>query len=316
MGKILVTGSVGQIGSELTPALRKKFGKDNVVAMYNRTEPTAELKEGPVVKCDVTDKDALKKVLVENEISEIYHLVGILSATGEEKPQLAWDVNMGSLKNVFDLSVELKVKKVFWASSIAVFGPTTPRDNTPQSTIIEPSTMYGVTKLAGEHLGHYYYNKFGLDIRSLRYPGLISWKTPPGGGTTDYSVAIFYEGLQKGSYECFVSADTVLPMMYMDDAIKGTIDLMDADASLVHVRTSYNHAAISFSAKELADEVKKHIPGLTVTYKPDSRQKIADSWPRVIDDSQARKDWGWSHEYDLPKMTEDMIVNLKKKLGG
>ncbi len=314
--KILVTGAVGQIGSELIPALREKFGADNIIAVGHRTEPSEEFKkEGPYETADATKKEELKKLIEKYDIDVIYHLVGVLSATGENKPNLAWDVNMTSLKNVLDLCVEYKIKKLFWPSSIAAFGPTTPLLNTPQRTILEPTTMYGVTKVAGELLCQYYFTKYGLDVRSLRYPGVISWKTPPGGGTTDYAVAIYYDALQKGNYECFVSEETALPMMYMDDAVKATIDLMEADASMITVRTSYNLTAISFSAKELADNVSKHVPGFTCKFVPDSRQKIADSWPSTIDDGQARKDWGWKHEFDLDKMSKIMIENLKIKFG-
>lgn len=312
--RILVTGALGQIGSELVPKLRSLYGNQNVVAVGHNTKPSEEFKNsGPFEFADATDKEALKKLILKYKINEIYHLVGILSSTGEKNPSLTWDVNMGSLKNILDLAVELKIEKVFWPSSIASFGPTTPRENTPQKTILEPSTMYGVTKVAGELMCNYYFKKFGLDVRSLRYPGVISWKTPPGGGTTDYAVAIYYEALQNQSYECFVSQDTVLPMMYMDDAIKATIDLMNAPSEKISIRTSYNLAAISFSAKELADEVGKHIDNFKCTFKPDNRQNIANSWPKVIDDSFARKDWGWRHDFDLQKMSLEMIKNLKIK---
>jgi nucleoside-diphosphate-sugar epimerase len=314
MKKILVTGALGQIGSELVPELRKRYGNDNVVAVGHRTLPSDEFKNaGSFEFADATNKDALKNLIVKYEINEIYHLVGILSATGEKNPSLTWEVNMGSLKNVLDLAVEHKINKVFWPSSIAAFGPTTPRDNTPQRTILEPSTMYGVTKVAGELMCNYYFNKFDLDVRSLRYPGVVSWKTPPGGGTTDYAVAIYYDALQKGSYECFVNEETVLPMMYMDDAIKATIDIMQAPKENISIRTSYNVAAISFSAKRLAEEVSKHIDNFKCTFNPDNRQKIANSWPKVIDDSFARKDWQWHHDFDLEKMSIDMIKNLKIK---
>jgi nucleoside-diphosphate-sugar epimerase len=315
--KILVTGALGQIGSELVPELRKKYGSNNVIAVGHKTMPSEEFKNaGPFEIADATNKEALKNLIVKYNINEIYHLVGILSATGEKNPQLTWDVNMGSLKNILDLAVEFKINKVFWPSSIAAFGPTTPRDNTPQRTILEPSTMYGVTKVAGELMCNYYFNKFNLDVRSLRYPGVISWKTPPGGGTTDYAVAIFYDALQKGSYECFVGEETVLPMMYMDDAIKATIDLMEAPSNKISIRTSYNLAAISFSAKELANEVSKHVKNFKCTFNPDHRQKIANSWPKVIDDSFARKDWNWKHDFDLNKMSIDMIKNLNIKFNG
>ena len=315
MAKVLVTGAAGQIGSELVPALRAKHGNENVIAMVHKTVASGELSAGPVEAADATDKKALDEIIKKHGVDTIYHLVSLLSATGEQKPDLAWQINMGSLKNVLDLSMEHKVKKLFWPSSIAAFGPTTPRDSTPQKTVLEPTTMYGVTKVAGELLCQYYFKKHGLDVRSLRYPGLVSWKTPPGGGTTDYAVAVFYEALQKGSYNFFVRPDTVLPMMYMDDAIKGTIGIMEAEPARITVRTSYNHAAISFSAKELAEVVASKVPGFTYGFEPDHRQKIADSWPRSIDDSQARKDWGWKHEYNLGKMADVMLENLRVKFG-
>jgi nucleoside-diphosphate-sugar epimerase len=314
MKKILVTGALGQIGSELIPELRKRYGPNNVIAVGHKTLPSDEFKNaGPFEFADATNKEALKNLIIKYNINEIYHLVGILSATGEKNPQLTWDVNMGSLKNILDLAVEHKINKVFWPSSIAAFGPTTPQNNTPQRTILEPSTMYGVTKVAGELMCNYYFTKYGLDIRSLRYPGVVSWKTPPGGGTTDYAVAIFYDALQKGSYECFVSEETVLPMMYMDDAIKATINLMQAPKEKISIRTSYNLTAMSFSAKQLSEEVSKLIDNFNCTFKPDHRQNIANSWPKIIDDSFARKDWGWEHEFNLHKMSVEMIEKLKIK---
>lgn len=312
MKKILVTGAFGQIGSELVPALQKKFGEQNVVAMGHSTIDSNF--KGILEKADSRDKEAVEKIIKKHDVGTVYHLVSLLSVKGEIDPNVTWDINMGGLKIMLDLAVENKLK-VFWPSSIAAFGLTTPHDNTPQHTVLEPTTIYGVSKAAGEALCRYYHIKYGLDVRSIRYPGIISWKTPPGGGTTDYAVAIFYEGLKTGKYECFVSRDTVLPMMYVDDAIKGTIDLMQADSSNITERGSYNLSAISFEAQELAEELKKHIPELVVTYKSDKRQRIADSWPNSIDDSLARQDWGWNHEFDLPKMTEVMVENLRREFG-
>ncbi|MFH1054888.1 MAG: NAD-dependent epimerase/dehydratase family protein [Candidatus Altiarchaeota archaeon] len=314
MKKILITGSMGQIGSELAPELRQKYGRDNVIASGRRPSESLS-KEGLYEIIDATDKNKLKDVIDRYDIDTIYHLVGILSAKGEENPDVAWDINMNSLKNALDLARDMKLK-IFWASSIAAFGPNTPQYNTPQLTIMDPNTMYGVTKYAGELLCNYYFKKYGVDVRSLRYPGILSYKTPPGGGTTDYAVAIFYEAIQNKRYTCFLREDSTLPMMYMPDAIKATIDIMEAPAEKIKTRFSYNLAAISFAPKELATEIRKHMPEFKCDYKPDHRQKIADSWPKTIDDSQARKDWGWKHKYGLKEMTEDMLENLKKKIGG
>lgn len=316
MSKVLVIGAVGQIGTELTVALRKKFGGKNVIAATRKTAFPPEITEGgPCEYFDVLDKAKMKEVIKKHGIDTVYQLASLLSATGEKNPDAAFDINLLGLKNTLDVARETGVKKIFWPSSIAAFGPTTPRDKTPQRTVLEPSTMYGVTKVAGELLCQYYFRKYGLDIRSVRYPGLISYKAEPGGGTTDYSVAIFYEALKAKKYTCFVGPKTVLPMMYMPDAIRGTIELMMAPAEKLTVRTSYNLAAISFSAEELAAEVAKLVPGFTCDYAPDARQAIADSWPKSIDDSAARRDWGWKHEYDLEKMSEDMVKNLRLKLG-
>lgn len=315
MAKVLIVGGIGQIGSELTVALRRKHGGDNVVVSDVRDDFPDYIKEGgPCERFNVLDLEAQKKVVERYGVDTVYQLASLLSATGEKSPDAAFEINLKGLKNTLDICREKGVKRVFWPSSIAAFGPTTPRKNTPQRTVLEPSTMYGVTKVAGELLCQYYFTKYGMDIRSVRYPGLVSWKTPPGGGTTDYAVAIFYEALLRGKYECFVSKKTTLPMMYMPDAIRGTIELMDAPARKLTVRTSYNLAAESFSAQELADEVANLVPGFECTYKPDARQAIADSWPQSIDDSPARKDWGWKHEYGISKMASDMVKNLKVTL--
>jgi len=315
MKKILVTGATGQIGSELTIELRKKYGKDNVVAIGHKRTPSNELfNSGPFEYADVTDKQSIEKIVKKYNIDTIYHLAAILSATGEENPQLAWNVNINSLYNILETARENQLIRVFWPSSIAVFGPEAPRRSTPQNTILIPKTIYGVTKVAGELLGNYYFNRFGLDVRSVRYPGIISSETPPGGGTTDYAVEIFYEAIQHKHYICFVREDTVLPMMYMPDCIKAAIDLMEADASKIKQRTSYNISAISFSAGELAAEIRKYIPDFKCEYKPDFRQKIADSWPMSIDDNVARREWGWNPTYDLASMTRDMVEKLYKKI--
>lgn len=314
MKRILVTGSTGQIGSELTMELRKRYGGDNVVAAGHKRKPSGTLLEsGPFEFVDTSDRENIKKIVEKYDVDTIYHLAAVLSATGEENPQLAWHVNMDGLYNVLEVAREQGTTKVFWPSSIAVFGPEAPRVNTPQNTVLIPRTMYGVTKVAGELLCNYYFAKFGLDVRSVRYPGIISSETLPGGGTTDYAVEIFYEAIKKKRYTCFVREDTVLPMMYMPDCLKAAIDLMEADASKIKCRTSYNLSAISFSAGELAAEIRKYIPDFKVEYKPDFRQKIADSWPMSIDDSAARKDWGWKPAYDLASMTKDMIEKLKRR---
>jgi len=310
MKKTLITGATGQVGSELVIALREKFGGENIIAAGHSTAPNEDiLATGPYETVDATDAEALAGLIEKHDVGIVYHLVGILSAHGEKKPDLAWKVNMESLKNILDLARD-KNLRVFWPSSIAAFGPTTPKENTPQKTVLEPSTIYGVTKVSGELLSSYYFEKFGVDVRSLRYPGLISYKTPPGGGTSDYAVAIFVEAVKSKHYTCFVGPETVLPMMYMPDAVKATIDIMDADPEKLTIRQSYNLAAMSFSVRKLAEEIKKHIPEFTIDYQPDERQKIADSWPKVIDDSQARKDWGWQPEFDLSKMVVDMLENI------
>jgi nucleoside-diphosphate-sugar epimerase len=314
MKQILVTGAVGQIGSELTMALRKRYGGENVVATGHRTRPNAALRDsGPFEFIDVTKRKTIEEVVRKYNIDTIYHLAAILSAVGEEKPLLAWDVNMNGLYNVLEVAREHEMVRLFCPSSIAVFGPETPRDNTPQETILCPSTMYGVTKVAGELLCDYYFERFGLDVRGLRYPGIISAETLPGGGTTDYAVAIYYEAIRHKRYTCFVREDTMLPMMYMPDCIKSAIDLMEADLSTLKHHADFNLAAMSFSAGELAAEIKKHIPEFVCEYEPDSRQAIADSWPRSIDDSTARQEWGWEPSYDLAAMTVDMLEKLGQR---
>lgn len=307
--KILVTGAFGQIGSELVIALQQKWGKENVVAMDINTP---EEFDGIAEKFDILDQEKLRNCIEKYQINEIYHLVSLLSARGEQNPQITWQLNVDGLRSILEIAVQKNIK-VFWPSSIAAFGPSTPREETPQNTILEPTTMYGVTKVTGELLCRYYHLKYGLDVRTLRYPGLISWKAEPGGGTTDYAVAIFYEAIKNGKYDCFVSADTTLPMMYMDDAIRGTLELMDAPKDKLEIYKPYNFSAISFRADELAQEIQKLTP-VSVEYNPDNRQSIANSWPKSIDDQEARADWGWQHQYDLPKMVAEMYAQLKKKL--
>lgn len=311
MEKILVTGAAGQIGSELTIALRDKYGKENVIASDIRE---MNHDDGPFEKLNVLEADKIEEVIKRHNITIIYHLVGILSAAGEQNPDNAWMVNINSLKSVLDLGKLDQIKQVFWPSSIAAFGPGSPKENTPQATIMDPNTIYGITKWTGELLCNYYYNKYRVDVRSLRYPGLISYVTPPGGGTTDYAIDIFYHALEGKSYNCFLREDTRMPMMYMPDAIEGTLKLMEAPAHKIRTRFAYNFTAISFTPKEIAEEIQKHIPGFSVAYSPDRRQNIADTWPRTVDDSAARRDWGWSHTYDLEKMVKDMITHIKEKL--
>jgi nucleoside-diphosphate-sugar epimerase len=314
MKKILVTGAVGQIGSELTMELRKRYGNDNVVATGRKTKPsTILLNSGPFEFIDITMRDTVEKVVDEYDIDTIYNMAAILSAVGEEKPLLCWDVNINGLYNILEIAHERKMTRVFVPSSIAVFGPETPQDNTPQETILKPTTMYGVTKVSGELLGDYYFKRLNIDVRGIRYPGIISNETLPGGGTTDYAVEIFYEAIKNKKYTCFVEKNTVLPMMYMPDCIKGTIDLMEADISKLKHHSNFNLASMSFSAGELAAEIKKHIPDFNCEYKPDFRQEIANSWPRSIDDSAARKEWGWKPTYNLSSMAKDMLDVLGKR---
>jgi nucleoside-diphosphate-sugar epimerase len=311
--KILVIGASGQIGVELTMALRKIYGNGQVIASDLREQNPLLEGTGPYVSLDVMNKEMLHVQVIRQNITQIYLLAAILSATGEKNPNLAWNLNMQGLLNVLDIAREEKLHKVYWPSSIAVFGPTSPRVNCPQQTVIEPITVYGISKYAGEFWCNYYHQRFGVDVRSLRYPGLISYKSEPGGGTTDYAVEIFHEALAENHYESFLKPDTYLPMMYMPDAIRATIELMEAPAERIRVRTSYNLSAMSFSPAEIAAEIGKHRPGFSISYKPDYRQSIADSWPQSIDDSVARAHWGWKHEYDLARMTADMLDNLGQK---
>jgi nucleoside-diphosphate-sugar epimerase len=309
--KILVIGASGQIGVELTLALRNIYGANNVIASDLREENPLLHGTGPYVSMDVMNKEMLHVQVIRQNITQIYLLAAILSATGEKNPGLAWHLNMQGLLNILDIAREEKLTKVYWPSSIAVFGPTSPKHNCPQQTIIEPTTVYGISKYAGEFWCNYYHMKYGVDVRSLRYPGLISYKSAPGGGTTDYAVEIFYEALENGSYTSFLERDTYLPMMYMPDAIRATIELMEAPVEKIKTRTSYNLSSMSFSPEEIGAAIKNHIPNFTMDYAPDYRQQIANSWPQSIDDSEARSDWGWKHEYDLSRMTADMLENLK-----
>ena len=314
MDRILVIGAAGQIGSDLTLELRRKFGDANVYATDIRQAPDDIVEGGPFYILNVTDKESLTQFIKRFEITQIYHLAAMLSGNAEKQPLKAWEINMDSLIYVLNLAKDGLIKKVFWPSSIAVFGNSTPKVNTPQITITEPSTIYGISKLAGERWCEYYFNKYNVDVRSLRYPGLISYKTEAGGGTTDYAVEIFYDAIKKKKYECFLKEDTTLPMMFMPDAVKATIDLMESDLSKLFVHSSYNVEGVSFNPKEIADEIMKSIPEFEISYKPDYRQEIAESWPQSIDDSIAKEDWGWKHSYDLAKMTEIMLEEIKKKL--
>lgn len=312
--RILVTGAAGQIGSELTAALRAKYGAENVIA--SDIKPPAGLQEsGPWEMLDVLDPAAIARVIKSRAVDTIYHMAALLSAVGEDRPQLAWEVNLNGTFRVLEAARENGLARVFCPSSIAVFGPETPRRNTPNETVLRPRTMYGLTKVAGELLCDYYVRRFGLDVRGCRYPGIISHQTPPGGGTTDYAVAIFYEAVRTGRYDCFLRQETRLPMMYMPDCLKATIGLMEADFGRLRHHADFNVTAMSFSAGELAAEIKKHIPDFEVSYSPDFRQAIADSWPESIDDSAAREEWGWKPDYDLSRMTAEMIAVLRRRRG-
>ena len=314
--RILVTGATGQIGSELIFELSKKYGEQNVIAAGHSRAPSEKMLSVVIFETlDVSDKDAVSKIAAKYDVDIIYHLAGVLSAAGEKNPALAWQVNMDGLRNVLEVAREQNIARMFWASSIAAFGANAPRVRTPQETSLIPTTVYGISKVAGELLCNYYSTRYGLDIRSLRYPGIISSETLPGGGTTDYAVEIFYEAIKKKKYTCFVRKDTVLPMLYMPDCMMATLKLMDADSSQIKIRTSYNLGGLAFTAEELANEIKKYVPEFVCEYKPDFRQKIADSWPMSLDDTPARKDWGWKPAFDLPAMTKDMFEKLSERLG-
>ncbi len=310
--KILIIGACGQIGTELTHRLRTIYGNENVIASDIRKLNNEVVNDGIFEVLNALDFNQIEHIIEKYHVEEVYLMAALLSATAEKNPAFAWDLNMNSLFHVLNLAKAGKIKKIFWPSSIAVFGPTTPRENTPQYTIMEPTTVYGISKQSGERWCEYYHNIFGVDVRSVRYPGLISWSTPPGGGTTDYAVDIYHKALSEGKFECFLSEETRLPMMYMDDAIRATIEIMQAPSENIKIRSSYNLSGVSFTPKEIAAEIKKHIPDFTISYNPDFRQKIADSWPGSIDDSAARTDWGWKHNYDMDAMTVEMLENLKQ----
>ncbi|HSP83056.1 MAG TPA: NAD-dependent epimerase/dehydratase family protein [Gillisia sp.] len=309
--KILVIGASGQIGSELTLKLRELYGKQQVIASDIKNGGEELMYSGPFEIADATDKARIEELIEKHTITDVYLMAAMLSATAEKIPMKAWHLNMESLFIILNLAKDQKIKRVFWPSSIAVFGPTTPKEDTPQTTVMEPSTVYGISKQTGERWCEYYSNKYGVDVRSLRYPGIISYKTLPGGGTTDYAIEIFHEAIKNGKYTSFLSENTGLPMMFMDDAIKATVDIMEAPSENIKVRSSYNLAAMSFTPKELASKIKTHIPEFEISYDPDFRQKIADSWPSSIDDSEARKDWNWKHDYDLAKLTSTMLEGLR-----
>ena len=309
--RILIIGASGQIGNELTMYLRNMYSNQNVIASDIREASNVVMESGPFEILDAMDYPAIEKIVTNYNITDVYLMSAMLSATAEKYPIKGWDLNMTSLFNVLNLAKDKKIEKVFWPSSIAVFGPTTPKTNTPQHTIMEPATVYGISKQTGERWCEYYHKRYGVDVRSIRYPGLISYKTPPGGGTTDYAIEIFHKALKDKKYTCFLTAQTALPMMFMDDAINATVNIMLAPPQKIKIRNAYNLAALSFNPQELAASIQKHIPDFTINYKPDFRQAIADSWPASIDDAVARKDWGWQHTIDLDKMTKVMIDNLK-----
>jgi nucleoside-diphosphate-sugar epimerase len=310
MAKILIIGACGQIGTELVLTLREKHDNQSVIASDVRENCPEILANGPYVQLDILNREEVRNYVIEQKIEQVYLLAALLSATAEKNPDFAWKLNMEGLFTILDLAKEGYLKQIFWPSSIAVFGPTTPKNNTPQLTFMEPSTVYGISKLAGENWCAYYHVKFGVDVRSIRYPGLISYKSPPGGGTTDYAVDIFYKAKAGQEFSCFLKQDTELPMMFMDDAIRATIELMNADSKTLTVRTSYNIAGCSFTPQQIAAQIHKQIPEFQISYNSDFRQAIADSWPNSIDDSVAKKDWGWSSQYDLPKLVSIMLENV------
>jgi nucleoside-diphosphate-sugar epimerase len=311
MGKTIIIGAGGQIGTELTLALRNQYTKDQIIAADIKDNAPELIQDGPYIQLDILNREMVRSYIIDNQIETVYLLAALLSATAEKNPDFAWKLNMEGLFTILDLAKEGHVKKIFWPSSIAVFGPTTPADNTPQHTVMEPSTVYGISKQAGERWCEYYHNKFGVDVRSIRYPGLISYKSPPGGGTTDYAVDIYYQAKATGKFTCFLSKDTALPMMFMDDAIRATIQLMDAPANRLRIRSAYNLGGISFTPEEIASSIKKHIPNFEISYEPDFRQAIADSWPNSIDDSYAQKDWDWKLGYNMERMTQEMLKNIR-----
>lgn len=312
MPKILIIGACGQIGTELTKKLREEYGTDNVIASDVRKTDPEFVNSGPFEVVNALDFNQIEHTIEAHGVDEVYLMAALLSATAEKNPAFAWDLNMNSLFHVLNLAKAGKIKKIFWPSSIAVFGPTTPKQNTPQYTVMEPSTVYGISKQSGERWCEYYHNIYGVDVRSIRYPGLISWSTPPGGGTTDYAVDIYHKALENGEYTCFLNEETRLPMMYMDDAIRATIEIMKAPAENIKIRSSYNLAAMDFTPTEITEAIQQELPDFKISYEPDFRQKIADSWPQSIDDSAARTDWGWKHEFDLKTMTIDMLVHLRE----
>jgi len=312
MPKILIIGACGQIGTELTKKLREEYGTNNVIASDVRKTDPEFVSSGPFEVVNALDFNQIEHTIEKHGVTDVYLMAALLSATAEKNPAFAWDLNMNSLFHVLNLAKAGKIKKIFWPSSIAVFGPTTPKQNTPQYTVMEPSTVYGISKQSGERWCEYYHNIYGVDVRSIRYPGLISWSTPPGGGTTDYAVDIYHKALENGNYNCFLSEDTRLPMMYMDDAIRATIEIMKAPAENIKIRSSYNLSAMDFTPKEITAAIQQQLPEFTISYEPDFRQKIADSWPQSIDDSSARADWGWNHDFNLQSMTADMLAHLSE----